>query len=123
MAGKPHFAFILGFFNFTLIMIMTIIFPLSVDFQLTSESVAEWRSRQAHLNEVGNFLIESTAPQTSRSLAEELRRLNMQWAEFMKRNTFVSYRTRRTCRCLISSSSLLLSTFCFFNFCCFLNMS
>lgn len=58
------------------------------------ESVAEWGSRQAHLNEMGNFLIESTDPQTSRSLAEELRRLNMQWAEFVKRNTFVSYRTR-----------------------------
>lgn len=58
--------------------------------------MAEWGSRQAHLNEVGNFLIESTDPQTSRSLADELRRLNMHWAEFVKRNTFVSYRTRKT---------------------------
>ncbi len=59
--------------------------------KVTSESVAEWGSRQAHLNEVGNFLIESTDPQTSRSLAEELRRLNMHWAEFVKRYTFVSF--------------------------------
>ncbi|GLD47572.1 nesprin-2 [Lates japonicus] len=58
--------------------------------EVTSESMAEWGSRHAHLNEVGNFLIESTDPQTSRSLAEELRRLNMHWAEFVKRNTFDS---------------------------------
>ncbi|XP_062253434.1 nesprin-2a [Platichthys flesus] len=55
---------------------------------VSSETLAEWGSRQAHLNEVGNFLIESTDPQTSRSLAEELRRLNMYWAEFVKENTF-----------------------------------
>ncbi|KAL3969167.1 solute carrier family 6 (neurotransmitter transporter) member 19 [Sarotherodon galilaeus] len=55
--------------------------------ELTSTSMAEWGSRQAHLNEVGNFLIESTDPQTSRSLAEELRKVNMQWAEFVKKNT------------------------------------
>ncbi|KAF0044213.1 hypothetical protein F2P81_003371 [Scophthalmus maximus] len=55
---------------------------------VTSDSVAEWGSRQAHLNEVGNFLIESTDAQSSRSLAEELRRLNMHWAEFVKKNTF-----------------------------------
>nr|XP_029131758.1 nesprin-2 [Labrus bergylta] len=58
--------------------------------EVRPESLAEWGSRQAHLNEVGNFLIESTDPQTSRSLAEELRRLNMHWAEFVKRNTFDS---------------------------------
>ncbi|KAG7234118.1 hypothetical protein INR49_005782 [Caranx melampygus] len=56
--------------------------------ELTPQSVSEWGSRHAHLNEVGNFLIESTDPQSSRSLAEELRRLNMNWAEFIKRNTF-----------------------------------
>nr|XP_033499149.1 nesprin-2 [Epinephelus lanceolatus] len=56
--------------------------------EMTSEMMAEWGSRQAHLNEVGNFLIESTDPQTSRGLAEELRRLNMHWAEFVKKNTF-----------------------------------
>ncbi|XP_068574223.1 nesprin-2-like [Cebidichthys violaceus] len=58
--------------------------------EVTSESLAEWGSRQAHLNEMGNFLMESTDPQTSKSLAEELRRLNVRWAEFVKRNTFDS---------------------------------
>jgi len=58
--------------------------------QVTSQSMAEWGTRHAHLNEVGNFLIESTDPQTSRSVAEELRKLNVYWAEFVKRNTFVS---------------------------------
>ena len=65
-------------------------------FKVTPDSMAEWGSKQAHLNEVGNFLLESTDPQTSRSLAEELRRLNMQWAEFFKRNAFVSDRSRKT---------------------------
>ena len=53
--------------------------------------MAEWGSRYAHLNEVGNFLIESTDPQTRKSLAEELCRLNTHWAEFVKRNTSVSF--------------------------------
>ncbi|KAA8578682.1 hypothetical protein FQN60_017502, partial [Etheostoma spectabile] len=57
---------------------------------VTSESMAEWGSKLAHLNEVGNFLMEAADPQTSRSLAEELHRLNMHWAEFNKRNTFDS---------------------------------
>ncbi|KAK7884438.1 hypothetical protein WMY93_027561 [Mugilogobius chulae] len=56
--------------------------------QVSSGSIAEWGSRQAHLNEVGTFLIESTDPQTSRVLTEELRRVNLQWADFIKRNTF-----------------------------------
>ncbi|KAM7376415.1 hypothetical protein PAMP_006150 [Pampus punctatissimus] len=56
--------------------------------KVTPESLGEWGSRQAQLNEIGNFLIKSTDPQTSRSLSEELRSLNMQWAEFVKRNTF-----------------------------------
>ncbi|XP_075344165.1 uncharacterized protein LOC142402517 [Odontesthes bonariensis] len=57
---------------------------------VTSQSMAEWGNRHARLNEVGNFLIESTDPQTSRSVAEELRKLNVYWAEFVKRNTFES---------------------------------
>ncbi|KAF7647688.1 hypothetical protein LDENG_00168300, partial [Lucifuga dentata] len=56
--------------------------------EVTSDSMAEWSSRQAHLNQVGNFLIEATDPRSSRSLADELRRLNMHWAEFVKRTTF-----------------------------------
>ena len=58
--------------------------------QVSSESMAEWRSRLAHLNEVGNFLVELTDPQTSRTLGEELRRLNMHWADFVTRTTYVS---------------------------------
>ncbi|KAM4723418.1 nesprin-2 [Anableps anableps] len=54
---------------------------------VTSESMSEWGSRHAHLNEVGNFLMESTDPQTSRGLAEELRKLNKHWAEFVRGNT------------------------------------
>ncbi|XP_077477537.1 uncharacterized protein syne2b [Stigmatopora argus] len=52
----------------------------------TSESVAEWGSRQAHLNEVANYLMESTDPETSRSLEEELLKLNVDWAEFVLRH-------------------------------------
>ncbi|XP_077945343.1 nesprin-2-like isoform X2 [Gasterosteus aculeatus] len=58
--------------------------------EVTPECMAEWGSRQAHLNEMGNFLMESTDPQTSRSLAEELRRLNLLWAEFVKTNALDS---------------------------------
>lgn len=76
-------------------MIYFILFT-NISIKLTSASMAEWGSRQAHLNEVGNFLIESTDPQTSRSLAEELRKVNMQWAEFVKKNTLVSQRSRKT---------------------------
>ncbi|KAK5606836.1 hypothetical protein CRENBAI_014973 [Crenichthys baileyi] len=49
--------------------------------------MSEWGSRHALLNEVGNFLMESTDPQTRRGLAEELRKLNKYWAEFVRRNT------------------------------------
>ncbi|XP_027891564.1 uncharacterized protein LOC114155726 isoform X3 [Xiphophorus couchianus] len=54
---------------------------------VTSESMSEWGSRHAHLNEVANFLMESTDPQTSRGLAEELWKLNKHWAECVKENT------------------------------------
>ncbi|XP_016149734.1 nesprin-2-like [Sinocyclocheilus grahami] len=53
-----------------------------------SSSLNEWRSRQAQLNEVGNFLIEMSDASTSHSLTEELRKLNMQWADFIKRTKF-----------------------------------
>lgn len=58
--------------------------------QVTSDAAAEWGSRQAHLNEMGNFLMDHTDPQTGRVLEEELRRLNAHWAEFVERNAFVS---------------------------------
>ncbi|XP_077395395.1 uncharacterized protein syne2b isoform X3 [Festucalex cinctus] len=55
--------------------------------RVTSESVAEWGSRQAHLNEVANFLMESSDPRTSSALEEELLKLNEDWAEFVHSNT------------------------------------
>ncbi|KTG32142.1 hypothetical protein cypCar_00008447, partial [Cyprinus carpio] len=56
-----------------------------------SSSLNEWRSRQAQLNEAGNFLIDISDASTSHSLTEELRRLNIQWADFIKRTKFVSF--------------------------------
>uniref|UniRef100_A0A9J7Z0W8 Calponin-homology (CH) domain-containing protein n=1 Tax=Cyprinus carpio carpio TaxID=630221 RepID=A0A9J7Z0W8_CYPCA len=53
-----------------------------------SSSLNEWRSRQAQLNEAGNFLIDISDASTSHSLTEELRRLNIQWADFIKRTKF-----------------------------------
>ncbi|XP_067239735.1 nesprin-2-like isoform X9 [Chanodichthys erythropterus] len=53
-----------------------------------SAKLNEWSSRQAQLNEAGNFLIEMSDASTSHSLTEELRRLNMQWADFIKRTKF-----------------------------------
>ncbi|KAG1964263.1 nesprin-2 [Pimephales promelas] len=53
-----------------------------------SASLNEWSSHQAQLNELGNFLIEMSDASTSQSLFEELRRLNMQWADFIKRTKF-----------------------------------
>ncbi|XP_059369612.1 nesprin-2-like [Carassius carassius] len=53
-----------------------------------SSSLNEWRLHQAQLNEVGNFLIEMSDASTSHSLTEELRKLNMQWADFIKRTKF-----------------------------------
>ncbi|KAK2883496.1 hypothetical protein Q8A67_017133 [Cirrhinus molitorella] len=55
-----------------------------------SSSLNEWRSRQAQLNEAGNFLIEMSDASTSHCLTEELRKLNMQWADFIKRTKFAA---------------------------------
>lgn len=52
--------------------------------------MSEWTSCQAKLNEAGNVLIEVTESSTSLALSEKLRRVNMQWAECMKRTKFVS---------------------------------
>lgn len=54
------------------------------------QDMSEWMSCQAKLNEVGNFLIEVTDTSTSHSLAEQLSKVNKQWAECMKRAKFVS---------------------------------
>ncbi|KAK6295335.1 hypothetical protein J4Q44_G00345610 [Coregonus suidteri] len=54
----------------------------------TSQQVSQWSTLQAYLNEVGNFLIEVTDPSTSKALVAELSKLNMQWADYMKRTMF-----------------------------------
>ncbi|XP_052390559.1 nesprin-2 isoform X4 [Carassius gibelio] len=53
-----------------------------------SSCLNEWRSRQAQLNEAGNILIDMSDASTSHSLTEELRKLNIQWADFIKRTKF-----------------------------------
>ena len=57
--------------------------------QVTSECMSKWSGHQARLNELGNFLTEVTSPQTSRAMADEMRKVNMHWADFVKRTTFV----------------------------------
>ncbi|CAN9507959.1 unnamed protein product [Ophioblennius macclurei] len=52
------------------------------------QEMSEWTSCQAQLNQAGNFLIEVTEASTSRALTEQLRRVNMQWAECVKKNKF-----------------------------------
>jgi len=47
----------------------------------------------AQLNEAGNFLIEVTETATSLILAEQLSKVNMQWADCMKKRVFVSMLT------------------------------
>ncbi|CAI5684202.1 unnamed protein product, partial [Oreochromis niloticus] len=53
-----------------------------------SQDISEWTSRQAHLNEAGNYLIEVTETSVSLSLVEQLRKVNIQWAEYMKKAMF-----------------------------------
>ncbi|KAK1889404.1 Nesprin-2 [Dissostichus eleginoides] len=53
-----------------------------------TKDMSEWTSCQAKLNEAGNFLIEVTESTTSRTMAEQLSKVNMQWAECMKRTMF-----------------------------------
>ncbi|XP_037837524.1 nesprin-2 isoform X2 [Kryptolebias marmoratus] len=50
--------------------------------------MSEWTSCHAQLNEAGNFLIETTETPTSLSLSEQLSRVNLQWAECMKKMVF-----------------------------------
>ncbi|XP_074540850.1 nesprin-2a [Halichoeres trimaculatus] len=61
---------------------------LAQETDLHDQDMSEWTSRQAKLNEAGNVLIEVTESSTSLALAEQLRRVNMQWAECMKRTKF-----------------------------------
>lgn len=52
--------------------------------------MSEWASCHAQLNEVGNYLTEVTETTTSLLLAEQLSKVNMQWAEIIKKTMFVS---------------------------------
>ncbi|XP_073348539.1 nesprin-1-like [Pagrus major] len=53
-----------------------------------TQGMSEWTSCQAKLNEAGNLLIELTESSTSLALAEQLSKVNMQWAECMKKTMF-----------------------------------
>lgn len=59
---------------------------------MTAERVAEWEARKAHLQEAATFLMESSDPQTSRVLEEELRSLDLRWADLASTSTLVSQR-------------------------------
>ncbi|CAL8274015.1 unnamed protein product [Merluccius merluccius] len=58
--------------------------------QVSCEVMSEWSSRQTHLNQVGEFLMEVSDPHTTRTLAEDLRRLNQRWAHFLQTTPTVS---------------------------------
>ncbi|MGH0177112.1 UNVERIFIED_CONTAM: hypothetical protein FKN15_007354, partial [Acipenser sinensis] len=60
--------------------------------QLDWHVMSDWSTRHGRLNEAGNFLMEVTNEQTSSQLSEELKKLNRQWADFIKRTTFVTVR-------------------------------
>ncbi|XP_068564553.1 nesprin-2a [Cebidichthys violaceus] len=53
-----------------------------------TQDMSEWTTCQAKLNEAGNVLIEVTESSTSLALAEQLSKVNMKWAECMKRTKF-----------------------------------
>ncbi|XP_039874015.1 nesprin-2 isoform X3 [Simochromis diagramma] len=53
-----------------------------------TQDISEWTSRQAQLNEAGNYLIEVTEMSISLSLVEQLSKVNIQWAEYMKKAMF-----------------------------------
>ncbi|KAM4713181.1 nesprin-2a [Anableps anableps] len=50
--------------------------------------MSKWSSCHAQLNEAGNFLIEMTEASISSSLVKQLSKVNMQWAERMKKTVF-----------------------------------
>ncbi|KAM9477484.1 nesprin-2-like [Clarias gariepinus] len=56
--------------------------------EVTVEMMSEWSSYRERLNEVGNYLMDVTDPQTSRSISDDLCRINLMWAEFVKRTQF-----------------------------------
>ncbi|XP_062851798.1 nesprin-2 [Trichomycterus rosablanca] len=56
--------------------------------EVTVAEMNEWSSRRAHLNDVGNYLIEITDQHTSHSLSDDLCRINLMWADFARRTQF-----------------------------------
>lgn len=52
--------------------------------------MSEWASCHAQLNEVGNFLIEMTEASVRLTLVKQISKVNLQWAERMKKTVFVS---------------------------------
>lgn len=54
--------------------------------------MAEWEARKAHLQEAATFLMESSDPQTRRLLEEELRSVDLRWADLASTSTLVSQR-------------------------------
>lgn len=52
--------------------------------------MSEWSSCRERLNEVGSYLKDVTDPQTSRSVSDDLCRINLMWADFVRRAQFVS---------------------------------
>lgn len=59
--------------------------------------MSEWSSCRERLNEVGNYLMDVTDPQTSRKVSDNLCRINLMWADFVRRTQFVSHYSNITC--------------------------
>ncbi|XP_015245715.1 PREDICTED: LOW QUALITY PROTEIN: nesprin-2-like [Cyprinodon variegatus] len=53
-----------------------------------TQGVSEWASCHAQLNEVGNFLIEMTEASVRVTLVKQISKVNLQWAERMKKTVF-----------------------------------
>ncbi|MCJ8731015.1 hypothetical protein PDJAM_G00191160 [Pangasius djambal] len=56
--------------------------------EVTIEMMSEWSSRRERLNEFGNYLMDVTDPQTSRSVSDDLCRINLMWADFVRKTQF-----------------------------------
>ncbi|TSV02080.1 Nesprin-2 [Bagarius yarrelli] len=56
--------------------------------EVTMELMSEWSSHRERLNEVGNYLIDVTDPETSRLISDDLCRINLMWADFVRRTQF-----------------------------------
>ncbi|KAM6915050.1 nesprin-2-like [Xenentodon cancila] len=74
---------------------------------MATQDMSEWTSCHTQLNEVGNYLMEVTETPSRLTLAEQLSKVNMQWAEFMKKTKFMLAEAARTCGELQRSTSRL----------------